>query len=154
MRREDRKHVWINIFQTRLIVRIALYWLVYMVTVANFLFVFRLLAEGPGNPLEQYGRFVVDCLPTFMLFMLLFPILAWDAVKFSHRLVGPLVRFRQTLQDLAAGKQVQPVRLRQGDYLGEMRDEFNAMLETLQRQGVPVLKPIESKEPEEQRCTA
>jgi hypothetical protein len=150
--REFRKKVWINVFQTRLILRIALYWVVYMLTVANFLFIFRLLAEGPGNPLEQYGRFLAESAPTFFLFLLLLPIVTWDAVKFSHRLVGPLVRFRQCVRDLAAGKPVEPIRLRKGDYLTEMRDEFNAMLETLERQGLLVLEPKDKQEPE--RCSA
>ena len=57
---EGRKKVWIHEFQTKLLIRIGLYWLIFLVTLMNLLFVWRLLTEGPGNPLEQYGQFLVD----------------------------------------------------------------------------------------------
>ncbi len=152
--RNERKKVWIHSFQTRLFVRIAVYWLIYLITVWNFLFVWRLLEEGPGNPLEQYGRFLADYYPVLILLVVLLPIAAWDMVKLAHRVVGPLVRFRQVIQDVAAGEPVRPIRLRQGDYLGEMRDEFNQMLATLQRQGLVVLEPAEPKGSESQHQPA
>ena len=145
---DERKKIWINVFQTKLFIRIAVYWSIYMITLMNLLFVWRLIVEGPGNPLEQYLRFLVRFAPALILVALLMPAVAWDAIKYSHRLVGPLVRFRKTLQDMAAGNPVQPIKLRNGDYLTEMRDEFNAMLEALQRLGVPVLKPTDPTEDE------
>jgi methyl-accepting chemotaxis protein len=139
----ERKKVWIHAFQTRMLVRIGCYWLIYLFALWNLLFVWRLLAEGPGNLLDQYMRFLQDYYPPLVLFIVLLPLAAWDAVKLAHRMVGPLVRVRQGLQDVAAGQAIRPLRFRQGDYLGELRDDFNAMLESLQRRGVPVLKPTE-----------
>jgi hypothetical protein len=73
----------------------------------------------------------------------------------SHRLVGPLVRFRKTMQDIAAGEVVRPIKLREDDYLTEMRDDFNQMLESLQKRGVPVLAPVDpAKEGDAQKKTA
>ena len=52
---------------------------------------------------------------------------------FSHRFAGPLVRFRKkALKAIAAGEEIELLKLRNGDYLGEMHDEFNAMLEALE----------------------
>jgi hypothetical protein len=149
---EERKKIWIDDFQTKLFVRIAVYCIIYMITLMNLLFVWRLLVEGPGDPLEQYFRCLYDFAPALVLVLCLLPAVARDALKFSHRLVGPLVRFRKTLQDMAAGEPVRPIKLRSGDYLTEVRDEFNAMLDALQRLGVPVLKPTDATE--EQRRTA
>jgi methyl-accepting chemotaxis protein len=148
---EDRKKVWIHGFQTRMFIRVAVYWLIYLVTLWNFLFVWRLIEEGPGNLLEQYWRFLQDYYPPLVLFVILLPVAAWDAVKFSHRLVGPLVRVRWALRQLAAGEAIAPIKFRKDDYLGELRDDFNAMLEELQRRGVPVLKPAEPAENDPQR---
>ena len=148
---DERKKVWINAFQTKLFMRITVYWVIYIVTLMNLLFVWRLLVEGPGNPLEQYYRFLVEYAPALVMVALLLPAVAWDSIKFSHSLVGPLVNFRKALQELAAGRPVHPIKLRTGDYLTEMRDEFNAMLESLQRLGVPVLKPNEPKQDEQKR---
>ena len=151
MRSEGRKKVWIHAYQTRILVRVGCYWLIYLVALWNLLFVWRMLVEGPGNLLEQYGRFLRDYYPPLVLFIVLLPVAAWDAVKFAHRVVGPLVRVRQAFQDVAAGKAVRPIRFREGDYLHELRDDFNAMLEALQRRGVAVLKPADPEEVDSQR---
>ncbi len=148
---EDRKKVWIHVFQTKMLIRIGVYWLIYLVTLWNLLFVWRLLQEGPGNILDQYGRFLQDYYPPLLLLIALLPIAAWDAIKFIHRFVGPLVRIRHAIEDLTAGRPTHPVKFRDGDYLLELRDEFNAMLESLQRRGVPVLKPAEPVEENAQR---
>ena len=143
---EDRKKVWIHDIQTRLFFRMGVYWLIYQVSLWNLVFVWRLLQEGPGNLVEQYTRFCLDFAPVLVGCLLLVPVLAWDAVKFTHRVVGPLHRFRTTIRALAAGEPVRPIRLRDGDFLSDMRDDFNQMLETLQRQGAPVLKPADPTE--------
>jgi hypothetical protein len=141
--REERKKIWVDSFQTKLFIRIGVYWLIYQVALLNFLFVWRLLKEGTGDPLEQYVRFLQEFYPALICFVLVVPILAWDAVRFAHRLIGPIWRFRKTMQEVAAGQPVRPIKLRDGDFLLEMRDDFNGMLDALQRQGVPVLKPAD-----------
>lgn len=140
--KEERKKVWIDFFQTGLFIRVGIYWFIAMITLMNLLIMWRLIYEDPGNPFEQVPRVLKDFYPALIVFMALFPVIAWDAVKFAHRLVGPLVRFRQTLRDLTEGKPVQLIKLRKDDLLKDMRDEFNAMLEALQKRGVPVLKPL------------
>jgi len=148
--REDRKKVWIHEFQTRLLIRFGLYWLIFVVTFMNLLFAWRLLSEGPGNALEQYVQFLTDYAPVLACLAMMLLLMAWDAVKFSHRLLGPVYRIRKTVQSIADGEPVRPVKLRQRDYLTEFRDDFNRMLETLQKQGVPVLKPNDPADQQQQ----
>ena len=148
---EERKKVWIHSFQTKMLLRIGAYWLIYLVTLWNLLFVWRLIQEGPGNIVDQYVRFLRDYYPPLILLVVLLPVAAWDAITFVHRFVGPLVRVRRGLQDLAAGQAIHPIKFRDGDYLPELRDDFNAMLESLQRRGVPVLKPAEPAKEDAQR---
>jgi len=140
---EDRKRIWVDGFQTKLFIRIGVYWLIYQVALLNFLFVWRLLKEGAGDPLDQYARFIQEFYPALICFAIVVPILAWDAVRFAHRLIGPVWRFRKTMQEVSAGQPVRPIKLRQGDFLLEMKDDFNGMLDALQRQGIPVLKPAD-----------
>lgn len=46
-------------------------------------------------------------------------IVVLGAIKFSHRIAGPLVRYKRNLRLLASGKLPPPLRTRDGDYLQE-----------------------------------
>ena len=56
-------------------------------------------------------------------------------MKFAHRVVGPIHRFRQTLQSVAAGEPVRPLKLREGDFLEERRGEVERQLFIHARRG-------------------
>lgn len=154
MIKENRHKVWVDRFQTRLTLRIGLYLVLFLIVLFNFLFAWRLWQEGPGPLGEQYLRMLYDYLPVTICLLILVPVMAWDAIRFSHRIVGPLVRFRRTMQEIANGDTVRPIKLREGDYLDDLRDEFNQMLEALQRRGVAVLKPTDPGQDEPQQRTS
>jgi sensor histidine kinase YesM len=147
---EDRKKVWVDRFQTRLTLRIAGYLAVFLFVFTNFLFAWKMWDEGPIDPWGQFVDTLRSNLHVFVLLVILVPVIAWDSIRFTHKLVGPLVRFRNTMQDVAAGEPVHPIKLREGDYLTEMRDDFNVMLEELQKRGVPVLKPADPTREQDQ----
>ena len=46
----------------------------------------------------------------------------------SHKIAGPLFRFKQVVKELASGNFTNQVRLRKGDQLQDFADEFNEML--------------------------
>jgi methyl-accepting chemotaxis protein len=46
----------------------------------------------------------------------------------SHKIAGPLFRFKQTFKDLASGNFSSQVRLRKGDQLVEVAGDFNQMI--------------------------
>jgi hypothetical protein len=150
----ERKRILVSRFQTGLFFRIAAYYLIYQVAVWNILFAWRLLQQGPGNLGEQFAGFVADFWPTIVCFILVVPVLCWDAMRFSHRLVGPIHRFRMTLQALASGEPVRPIKLRQGDYLVDMQDDINKLLESLQQRGIPALKPATPEDADASRMPA
>lgn len=149
MLNDDRKKVWIDPFQTRLAWRVALYLALLPPVLFNLLFAWKLLSEGVQDPVAQCFALLRQLAPVGVCLLIVVPVMGWDAIRFSHRLVGPLVRFRRAAQDIARGETVRPIKLRDGDYLNEFRDEFNHMLESLQRRGLPVLHPdipVENKE--------
>lgn len=137
---DERKMVWIDRFQTRLAWRIALYLGLLPPVFLNLLFAWTLITEGVHDPVQQFLSLLRQFAPIGVCLVIVLPVLAWDAIRFSHRLVGPLIRFRRAAQAIANGEAVRPIKLREGDYLDEFRDEFNRMLESLQRRGVPVLR--------------
>jgi hypothetical protein len=151
---EDRKKVWVDEFQTRLFVRIVAYLVIYLFCLGNLLFIWRLLADGPGNPLYQYASVMADNAPALVCLAILMPIMAYDALRFSHRLVGPMVRFRKAMNAIAEGEPVRPIKLREDDFLTELRDDFNKMLEALQKRGVPVLEANDGADSVSDRKTA
>jgi hypothetical protein len=143
MANEQRSKVWVDQFQTKLTLRICAYLGLFLIVLTNFLFGWRLWAEGPGNPAEQFVRMLRDYLPVWISLAALVVVVGWDAIRFTHRLVGPLVRFRQVFKDLARGEPVRPIKLRDGDYLTDLRDDVNEMLAAFQRRGIDVLKPAD-----------
>ncbi len=140
---EERKKIWVDPFQTKLSMRIGSYLGLFFIVFCNFLFAWKMIDEGPIDPARQFFEVLRANAPVFVCILILVPVMAWDAIRFTHRLVGPMVRFRATMQAIAQGEPVRPVKLRQGDYLEDLRDDFNKMLEELQKRGVPVLKPAD-----------
>ena len=140
---EERKKVWVDHFQTKLTLRIFSYLALFFIVFFNLLFSWKMWSEGPADPAAQFFETLWTYAPVFVCLLVLVPIMAWDTIRFSHRLVGPLVRFRKTMQAITDGEAVRPLKLREGDYLTELRDDFNRMLEQLQKQGVPVIKPAD-----------
>ena len=50
----------------------------------------------------------------------------------SHKMAGPVYRFEQTCKAIAKGDFSQRVRLRKGDRLTELQDEFNKMMDVVE----------------------
>ena len=59
--------------------------------------------------------------------VVLMPIFAYDLLRFSNRLTGPVTRLRKEMRDLKAGVQSEPIEFRRGDFLREMADEYNSL---------------------------
>jgi hypothetical protein len=148
---EERKKVWVDRFQTKLTLRIAGYLVVFFVVFSNCLFAWKMWDEGPIDPAAQFVDTLRSNAHVFVLLLVLVPVMAWDTIRFSHKLVGPLVRIRRTMQAIADGQPVRPIKLREGDYPTELRDDFNKMLEELQKRGVPVIKPADPAKDEDAR---
>jgi hypothetical protein len=143
-----RKRIWIDRFQTLLSLRLALYLILYQFAVWAIFSIQKHTTEvlerliGPGAIL-----FSVLAWSTGTVLAVLFIL---DTVRLVHRVVGPVYRFRQCLKALAAGEEMEKMRLRKDDFLQELKDEFNEMLEALERRGAVTLKPegaAKAKEP-------
>ncbi len=59
------------------------------------------------------------------LALLCLAIVVLGAIKFSHRIAGPLVRFKRNLRLMADGNLPSPLRTRSGDYLQDEVDCLN-----------------------------
>jgi methyl-accepting chemotaxis protein len=144
----QRKKIWIDRFQTYLSVRLAVYFVLYQAAVWSLYVIenrFSTLGGTLGGIASAYGSILTPAasLTLGLLFI-------YDSVKLSHRIVGPLYRFRKTVQAVTAGEEVVLIRLREGDHLQEMRDDLNEMLRALEQRGAITLRgsPADAKVPQ------
>ncbi len=133
-----RKRIWIDRFQTLLSLRLASYCLAYQAVTWAFVAAEQKVAAAVEGVLGQQlaSLFVLFLAASIVLLGFLF---VCDAVRFAHRIVGPLYRFRKVIQAVTAGEELELIRLRKDDYLHDLKDEFNAMLKALEQRGAVVL---------------
>lgn len=136
-----RKRLFVNReIQGRLLARTALYWVLYHAVLWMAMFFYRyaehrgamMAGAEPRSFADLYGQFVHEHHSMWFCAFAILPIVLWDLLKFSHRVVGPLVRFQRTLESLTAGETIQEVRLRRGDLLFDLQKTFNQYLASLQ----------------------
>ena len=123
-------------FQGRSLLRMDAFWFVFFGTLWHVSFLVSLGARWlNGDPAINtqgvralYGAFATENVPIIVSFLVVLPMLGYDVVNFTHRLVGPLFRFRKVMQQMAAGKPVRPIELRRGDLPVEFVTAFNEMV--------------------------
>lgn len=142
--RERRKKIWIDRFQTYLSLRIAFFVVLYQVGVWTLVLSVRSML---GRLQEMLGPAVT--VPWFAFLGSILVVVAllfvYDAVKFAHRIAGPIYRFRKTIRAITAGEEVGLLALRKGDFLQEMKDDLNEMLRALEQRGAVVMKGAPAK---------
>lgn len=132
-----RKRTFVNArAQGRVVLRVAAYWIMYHIVLWHGLFVFRyaqvrmsadetLLRQGVDS---LYWQFCIDHVPLLMASLLIMPLFMLDFIRLTHRIVGPLLRANNSLQQLMRGEHVPQVEFRKGDLLTEFQTTFNDFL--------------------------
>jgi len=132
-----RKQVLVNRrVQFRVLGCVLVFWAAYHVVLWHVMLGFHFLqycgarlAGGPPQPFSGFfGEFVDQHYSMLVCAVVVLPYLIWDVLKLTHRFVGPLVQFQRCLAALTRGEFVKDVHIRKGDFLGELRDSFNAYL--------------------------
>ena len=134
-----RWRIWIHSFQTRLMIRIALYLLFFQFMTACLLYslgrMSAILQIHASDSVFDYAPVIALLAGGFLAAAFLY-----DAMKLTHRLVGPVLRFKRVMQSIADGSEVAPVKLRKGDMFTEVADTLNQMLQTLAARGAIVVQ--------------
>jgi methyl-accepting chemotaxis protein len=118
--------------QGALVARIVGYWLSCLLTVIVMVVNWRIVTESDKLWHQQLADIWRSMGPAFVVALVLLPIALYDIVRLSNRVVGPLVRLRAGLRALARGERLQAIRFRDGDFFGELAEEFNAVLARLE----------------------
>ncbi|MGQ9576536.1 MAG: hypothetical protein ACUVUC_14585 [Thermoguttaceae bacterium] len=119
--------------QGALIVRVVLYWIVCLVTLTLMLLCWRTVT-GPARPFwthldDMWFHFGPAVIASFLLL----PLVVVDVLRVSNRFAGPLMRLRRSIRALARGERVLPISFREGDFWHEVAEEFNALVDRIQR---------------------
>ena len=133
MKNRRRKRFIDSAVQGALVRRIVLHWLIFFVMALLTLSLWRLVRSP-----DFFGGFSAmmvqgwkETAPTLVIMIVMLPLFVWDTLTFSHRFAGPMYRFHRTIQNLNAGEQFRPIRLRKGDFWTDFADDFNTMVERL-----------------------
>jgi len=118
--------------QGSLLIRVAGYWLFCLLTVTLWLLCWSIVSGPPRPAWVTLGDIWYRYAPALVASILLLPMVVVDAIRWSNRFVGPILRFRRSLQRLAAGETVTPIHFREGDYWHDITEHFNIVLERIQ----------------------
>jgi methyl-accepting chemotaxis protein len=134
-----RKKLFVNSFaQGRTVAHVAFYWGVYHLILWHVMFLYRyfqyrgelVAGAAPRTFNELYSEFTLTHFSIIVCGLAILPLVIWDVIKFTHRIVGPLVRLQNCLGQLARGEKVVELRFRKGDLLVDLQNAFNAFLES------------------------
>jgi hypothetical protein len=133
-----KKHARRRIFvdpkvQGALVLRVAFYWVVSLITITLMLLCWRILT-GPPQMFSTHAGFMwAQYGPALIASFVIVPLVMIDIIRMSNRLVGPILRLRRSMRALATGEEVRPIHFREGDFWKEFADEFNSVVDRVQR---------------------
>src|SRR5215469_13259135 len=100
--------------QRAFLMRAIGYWLMCVLTVMLLLLFTNVLAKAvlafapeADGPWLRLG-------PTLICAVFFLPVVIYDFLRVSNRLVGPVLRLRKAMRALAAGEHVEPLHFREG----------------------------------------
>lgn len=86
--------------------------------------------------------------PALIASLLLLPLVIADIVRLSNQFVGPLLRLRRSMRQLARGEYVEPIEFRDTDFWQDFADEFNGVVARIQEPApFPVPDDMDQEEP-------
>lgn len=134
-----RKRLFISSFiQGKIMTRVAIYWVVYHLVMWHTLFIFdyfqyrvTTINGTPAAPfVVLYQNFCLKYYPLIFSALACTPLLLADTLRITHRIAGPLYRFKTALEAVLNGERVDSVQLRDYDLLVEFQDTFNRFLKS------------------------
>jgi len=135
--------------QGALMMRVAFYWLFCLLSIALMVVCWNIYT-GPSRPFAQlfldiYHRYG----PAMIASLILLPIVMMDVARLSNRFVGPVVKLRTALKELAEGRPAQPLNFRDQDFWRDLATEFNRAAARLARGSTELSRQTEEMPQEE-----
>lgn len=125
------------------------YWLWASATFALIIFIYRVFPAWLSGADQETGGIWYHLAPYVVASAALFPIVVFSAIRFSNRFVGPMVRVRRTLKQLAQGEATSMGAFRENDFWSDAVDDINEIAALLRQ-----LQPSASAAPNSQENVA
>lgn len=123
---EKRSRYYVDpVVQSALIRESIWYWVWGTAAFAGVVFAYRVIPNSLSGKGDELPQLWYHLGPLVFASIALFPIVVLRAIRFTHRFVGPMVRFRNTLKMLAEGHLVQEIQLRDGDFWTDVAADIN-----------------------------
>lgn len=128
-----RKYIFVDSrVQGALVARVALYWVLCLLTITLLLMCWQIIA-GPARLFyTQLDVMWFHYGPALIASLIVLPLVMVDIVRVSNRFVGPMLRLRRSMRELARGERVEPLEFREGDFWQEFAMDFNAVVRRVQ----------------------
>lgn len=119
--------------QGAMAVRVVFYWLSCMMTICLMLASWQMF-YGPARPIfQQLDDMWFYYSPALFSSLIILPLVVYDMIQLSNKFAGPMFRLRRSIRELAAGKQVDHLRFRKGDFWHDFAEEFNELADRVRR---------------------
>ena len=113
--------------QYSLLKKVIIHWMLLLIAHAGVMLFWIFFIDNPlGSTQENVRLFTRYYVPVLVVSLAILPVFVLDTAKLSHRFTGPVMRLRRSLNDLASGRAVQPMKFRDNDFWRAMADDFNS----------------------------
>ncbi len=135
---ENRRRIFLidRKIQGYLARRLVVTWLVGGLLILAFPMTINLLYGlfVASTPFEVVTQSIVQSvwLPSLTA-ILVIPIGVRHIIRFSNRIAGPMYRIKKDLKKLADGQSIRPIKLRDGDFFGDVAELVNQIAEQRQQ---------------------
>jgi len=133
-----RKRLYIDSkVQGAVLWRLTLHWVAFLTAAVLAITVMHYFSTVPIRPGMSFGEHLTAAVSKhallFLIVLALIPLFLRDTLRLTHRFVGPVLRIRRSLEELAKGGMVEPVKLRKGDYWEELAEMVNQVADRIRR---------------------
>ena len=86
--------------------------------------------SDPFRPVQMHvSAFWSQSGPYVIALLCMMPVFVKDTISLTHRMAGPIVRLRGHIRAIADGKDVAPLKFRDGDFFSDGPPMFNEMMD-------------------------
>jgi len=129
--------------QGALLLRIVLYWMFCFLSMSVILLCWEAFHGGSLRMVDLVSKIYYRYGPVLSASFVLLPIILLDVIRVSNRFVGPVLRLRQGLRDVADGRPAQPLNFRDDDFWRDLASDFNRAVARVARENSERSSPTE-----------